>query len=127
MYRVLSLILLLLSACVPEPSQQSKGNYSETYPGTLSSTYVKSDKRFALVIGNGDYDKNYNRLELDQLSNPVNDARGMAAVLQRLNYTVTLKTDVDKRVMDKAVRDFRERLAEEGGIGLFYFSGHGFQ
>jgi uncharacterized caspase-like protein len=40
---------------------------------------------------------------------------------------VILKTNVGKRAMKAAVRDFRKRLRRRGNVGLFFFSGHGFQ
>jgi uncharacterized caspase-like protein len=83
--------------------------------------------RLALVIGNGNYNKNANKLKLGALDNPLNDAYDMASALKGLGYQVILRTNVNKTAFNRAVRDFRQRLSQGGGVGLFYFSGHGFQ
>jgi formylglycine-generating enzyme required for sulfatase activity len=78
-------------------------------------------KRLALIIGNGKY-KN-----IPSLRNPVNDAKDMAAALKNLGYKVILKTDASRQAMIKAMQDFGTKLQKQGGVGLFYFSGHGLQ
>jgi hypothetical protein len=83
--------------------------------------------RIALVIGNSNYDEKFNKLHLEKLRNPVNDAIDMASVLRSLGYEVILKTDVRKKAMKRAVRDFAGRLRQRGTVGVFFFSGHGFQ
>jgi len=87
------------------------------------STLTTSDaanSRVALIIGNSDY------TAMNRLKNPVHDATDMAAVLRDLGFTVILKTDQNTTNMKKAVRQFRRQL-HDGGVGLFYFAGHGFQ
>lgn len=83
--------------------------------------------KIALVIGNSAYNKNYSVLKLDKLPNSVNDAIDIAAELRKLGFEVILKTNVGKRAMENAVRDFSRRLRQRGTVGLFFFSGHGFQ
>jgi hypothetical protein len=80
-------------------------------------------KRYALVIGNADYtDPNISRL-----SNPVNDASDMRDILLKLGFDVIYRVNAaDKRGMEQAVQDFTARL-QNGGIGLFYYAGHGVQ
>jgi formylglycine-generating enzyme required for sulfatase activity len=91
-------------------------------------THAAQASRLALVIGNGDYNKRSNKLKLEKLRNPVNDANDVAAELRRLGFKVILKTNVDRNAMRRAIRDFSWRLYKKpGGVGLFYFSGHGFQ
>jgi len=87
----------------------------------LSSNPVLSatEKRIALVIGNGAY-------KSDPLRNPVNDATDIADALEGLGFSVSLKIDADQRNMKQAIRAFGKRL-RKGGIGLFYFAGHGVQ
>ncbi len=78
-----------------------------------------SGGRYALVIGNSAYkDK--------PLKNPANDAKDMGRTLQRLGFDVQLKTDVTLRDMEEAIREFGVRL-KRGGVGLFYYAGHGVQ
>lgn len=60
------------------------------------------------------------------LDSPGNDARAIARVLRTLNFKVTLKTDLDLRSMQKAIKDFGKSL-KKGGTALFYYSGHGLQ
>jgi formylglycine-generating enzyme required for sulfatase activity len=77
------------------------------------------DKRVALVIGNGRYAES-------PLNNPVNDARAVARVLRTLGFDVLAHENLDFISMRRAVAGFGERMAE-GGVGLFYYSGHGLQ
>jgi uncharacterized caspase-like protein len=80
---------------------------------------ARQEQRLALVIGNAAYKE-------APLLNPVNDARAMAAALRQAGFTVLLHTDVDHRGLLNAVREFGNRL-KQGGVGVFYFAGHGMQ
>jgi hypothetical protein len=75
--------------------------------------------RLALVIGNSAY-------QSTPLDNPINDAQDMAATLGNLDFKVILKRNADQRTMEDAIRSFGRQL-RKGGIGLFYFAGHGVQ
>jgi len=77
------------------------------------------EQRIALVIGNGSY-------KSCPLTNPVNDANDMAAALRKLGFSVVLKTNANQRTMENSIRDFGKKL-RSGGVGLFYFAGHGIQ
>ena len=79
-----------------------------------------SEARTALVIGNARY-------EASPLRNPANDARLMARTLSAMGFDVRSHTDLDQNGMKRAIRDFGRRLRDEGGVGLFYFAGHGMQ
>jgi hypothetical protein len=76
-------------------------------------------ERLALVIGNSTY-------QTTSLKNPLNDAEDVAATLRNLGFKVILKKDADQRTMEDAIRSFGRQL-RNGGIGLFYFAGHGVQ
>lgn len=76
-------------------------------------------RRTALVIGNATYEQGL-------LRNPVNDAREVGKTLTDLGFDVTLLLDQDLRQMEDAVRDFGRKI-RSGGVGLFYFAGHGVQ
>ncbi|MBI4642094.1 MAG: caspase family protein [Candidatus Tectomicrobia bacterium] len=78
-----------------------------------------AQRRTALVIGNAAY-------EVGPLRNPVNDAIDMAMTLRQLGFEVTLLRDVDLRAMEEAIDAFSLQL-RQGGVGLFYFAGHGVQ
>ena len=81
--------------------------------------FVNYDNRLALVIGNGDY-KNA------PLSNPFNDARDFANILIELEFKVKLETNASQRTMEESIRNFGKEL-RKGGVGLFYYAGHGIQ
>jgi hypothetical protein len=77
------------------------------------------ERRTALVIGNSAYQKS-------PLVNPVNDAQAMAATLGSLGFTVTKIENASKSQMANAIRQFGDTI-KLGGVGLFYFAGHGVQ
>jgi formylglycine-generating enzyme required for sulfatase activity len=78
-----------------------------------------SERRTALVIGNGAYERS-------PLRNPVHDARAMADVLRTLGFDVAAREDLNEKEMKLAIRAFGQSLLK-GGVGLFYFAGHGVQ
>jgi hypothetical protein len=87
----------------------------------FSTTFIPAyASRFALLIGNGDYQ------HVPSLRNPINDANDMGAILKTLGFQVVVKHNADKKTMVKAVQYFGKQLIQ-GGVGLFYFSGHGLQ
>lgn len=86
-----------------------------------ASTLARAaEPRTALVIGNGAYSGS-------PLRNPRNDASAIAGVLKAAGFDVTVRTDADRRSMRDAIRDFGASLRSKGGVGLFYFAGHGVQ
>jgi uncharacterized caspase-like protein len=78
------------------------------------------EHRMALVIGNSAY-------EGAPLRNPVNDARDLATALTDSGFEVTRLENANLRELRNSLRDFGDRLKRQGGIGLFYFAGHGMQ
>jgi uncharacterized caspase-like protein len=81
-------------------------------------TTLDSGPRVALVIGNAAY-------RTMPLANPVNDARAVADELARLGFRVFRIENATQKQMFDAVRQFGDAL--KGGVGLFYFAGHGVQ
>ncbi|GAB4232476.1 MAG: hypothetical protein Kow0032_15200 [Methyloligellaceae bacterium] len=79
-----------------------------------------SEKRVALVLGNSDYK------HTAPLANPKNDAADVAAVLLRLGFTVIEGTNLEKREMERKIRDYADAL-KGADVGLFYYAGHGIQ
>ncbi|MBK8741363.1 MAG: caspase family protein [Betaproteobacteria bacterium] len=77
------------------------------------------EPRAALVIGNSAY-------AASPLKNPTNDATDVANALREFGFRVVLMTDADQHAMRQALREFGREL-KRGGIGLFYFAGHGVQ
>ncbi len=80
----------------------------------------KSERRIALVIGNGAY------VKTKSLANPANDAADMAQALKDLGFDVSWGVNQNKRQMEFLIREFGVKLAS-GGTGLFYYAGHGLQ
>lgn len=81
--------------------------------------HTATERRTALVIGNSNYADG-------RLKNPVNDATDIAAALKGLGFTVTLKKDANLREMKDEIDNFGDSL-RRGGVGLFFFAGHGIQ
>jgi Caspase domain len=79
-----------------------------------------AEPRTALVIGNAAY-------PFGPLANPVNDATDIATALRDAGFEVSLKTNAGSDEMKQAIRKFGDALKTRGGIGLFYFAGHGVQ
>lgn len=81
-------------------------------------------KRIALVIGNADYDP-----DIGKLKNPVNDAGDMADALKRLGFSLVggkAQLNLSRRQMLEQIREFGSQI-RQGGVGVFYFAGHGVQ
>ncbi len=77
--------------------------------------------RTALVIGNDRYRDN-------ALSNAVNDARGMAALLTQAGFAVDLKLNATREQMTAAIADLGRSVAQRDvGTGLFFYAGHAAQ
>jgi len=108
-----ALIIFLILAPLSSLGQTSKG-ISKNNPGTSSA-----GPRTALVIGNARY-------TTAPLRNPVNDARAISSTLKELGFQVTLLEDARQKKMKRAIDKFG-RTIRDGGVGLFYFSGHGMQ
>ena len=78
-----------------------------------------TDRRVALVIGNGAYTE-------APLRNPVNDARAMKAALEVCKFEVTLLENASRIQMERAIRAFGDTIRGRS-VGLFYYAGHGVQ
>jgi caspase domain-containing protein len=81
---------------------------------------ARAEKRVALVIGNSAYKSAV------ELKNPRNDATDLASALGRLGFEVVAGNDLDKRTMERTIRDFGQKLAG-ADVALFFFAGHGLQ
>ena len=96
-----------------------------TLAGAVTFSYAAagedslSPKR-ALVIGNSNY------RFISTLANPANDASDMAAMLKRLGFEVSVKINATHREMENEILQFGMKL-RQGGVGLFYYAGHGVQ
>ncbi|MFM9839723.1 MAG: caspase family protein [Cyclobacteriaceae bacterium] len=95
----------------------------EEKPLTLAEIY-KSEKRYALVIGNSKYKA------VAPLKNATNDANDIAAELEKSNFEVIKVLDGDYIKMREAFTKFHQKLTngpKDQTIGLFYYAGHGLQ
>jgi uncharacterized caspase-like protein len=61
------------------------------------------------------------------LKNPVNDARDVERALSDLNFDTRLQEDTKLADITQAVESFVRDLERTGGVGLFYYAGHGMQ
>lgn len=86
---------------------------------SFNASASSQEKRYALVIGNGGYSG-------APLKNPPNDAKDMSNALSKLNFSVTTLIDASQIEMRRAIRKFGRDL-KTGGVGLFYYAGHGMQ
>ena len=78
----------------------------------------RTEKRIALVIGNSAY------VNAPPLKNPVNDAQDMAQALRGLSFDVIYRENLNQNDMKRAIREFGAKI-RNGGVGLFYYAGHG--
>lgn len=78
-----------------------------------------NQRRIALVIGNSDYQK-------VPLQNPVNDARLIGETLGKLGFEVIKGENLSRQEMLGEMQSFSRQLGS-GGVGLFYYAGHGVQ
>lgn len=91
------------------------------FAATLQSVAQdKPLKGVALVIGNGDYE------HIAKLPNPVNDARAIEAMLDRLGFETTLVSDRNARRLKRDLDAFAED-AEGADVAVLYYSGHGIE
>lgn len=79
----------------------------------------KIETRVALIVGNSDY-------KSAPLENPANDASDLASALEKKGFKVLVRENVGERGLKEAVDTFAKHL-KKGGIGLFFFAGHGIQ
>jgi TPR repeat protein len=110
MRRLIHLLLILVLAA-PAPSLAAVPR---------EAMQESAVQRVALVIGNGRYQ------HLDQLANPANDARAVAASLWNLGFEVIEVIDADLGQTLAAMTTFASRL-RPGMEALFYYAGHAVQ
>ncbi|TAK53837.1 MAG: peptidase C14 caspase catalytic subunit p20 [Gammaproteobacteria bacterium] len=90
-----------------------------TEPAAQPWAGIDFGRYHALVIGNNDY------RHLPDLKSAVNDAREVAALLEkRYGFAVTVLQDADRYTILAALNKLRERLTAEDNL-LIYYAGHG--
>ncbi|ACK71875.1 peptidase C14 caspase catalytic subunit p20 [Gloeothece citriformis PCC 7424] len=123
LYRVyivmgLGLIAFGVSACKPTTEATPIPVRSPVSISNNPQFIAQKQSKIALVIGNANYEE-------EALSNPVNDATDIANALKELGFEVTLVTNKDLPTMEEAIDNFSRQL--QGGVGVFYYAGHGVQ
>ena len=113
-----AVVAALLAGCVTKVIQAPPSN-NFAAPVAKQQPNAYFGQRHALVIGNANY-------AVGPLRNPLNDASDMAAALEGLGFEVQRLLDADASAMERAIIDFNKRLSS-GGVGLFYYAGHGIQ
>jgi formylglycine-generating enzyme required for sulfatase activity len=118
----------------PQPDRTERGASAAnmaTLPLTPFSppqSGKQSSPRIALVIGNGAYGADLvgrSDTQVDALrENAPRDAEAMRDRLKTLGFDVIMRTNATQQQMREAIDEFHERL-RAGGVGLFYFAGHG--
>ena len=85
---------------------------------------TSSNGRLALVIGNDKYTGEA------VLTNAVNDAEAMRKLLKQAGFDLMENGNTDntsRQTLADLTTDFGRKLRESGGVGVFYYSGHGMQ
>lgn len=85
---------------------------------SAASAVSAASDRIALIMGLGAYQT------VPTLDNTLNDARAMAATLERIGFDVTLSLDSTGAQMRQLLDDFAFR-SEVADLALIYFAGHG--
>lgn len=114
LFRQFVLVFLALAAAFSACAEEQRNL------GIVPKSDATNEARIALVIGNSRYKNG------PALRNPGNDAQAMAARLKTLGFDVILRTDSTQKDMNRAITRFGEKLSR-GGVGLFYYAGHGLQ
>lgn len=113
----LVLLVFLISLLVAGSSVRGRMHLASQ--GNDRGLLLANEARIALVVGNSKY-------KVAPLRNPVNDAHDMAQALKELGFEVIYGEDLSQNAMKSSVKQFGEKL-NKGGIGLFYYAGHGTQ
>ena len=119
-FSLLGLLGLALLTCAASAlGQASRGSNKGILP--LPAAQEKgAEQRVALIIGNANY-------QFAPLANPLNDARDIASTLREVGFEVRLLENANQSAIKRAIFDFGRDLRKNGGVGLFYYSGHGMQ
>ena len=84
------------------------------------SASAESGKRYALVIGNGNY------AAVPVLANPVNDASDVGGALTKAGFEVTYGLDVSQKEFRSLLDQFAAK-SRDGAAVVFFYAGHGFE
>jgi uncharacterized caspase-like protein len=118
---LLFLACLFSSLTIPSPLFAAARGINVSVKTTEGEEIDLYRDSFALVIGNGNYKKDW-----DPLPGAIRDAEEVAAALKRNGFKVTLKTDLTREAFNRALGEFVLRYGKDGDNRLlFYYAGHG--
>jgi len=106
-------------AYTPSVKAENKAITTQKPQASVSQAMSSSQKRLALVIGNGNY-------QASVLANPENDAREMKTALEQYGFDVLKYENLNQSQMKQVMDDFGEKL-KSYDVGLFFYAGHGIQ
>ncbi|MEN3333740.1 MAG: hypothetical protein V7641_3105 [Blastocatellia bacterium] len=112
-----ALLLALTFMLIPSLVQMAAAQTDNR--GLTTQKVQQKELRIALVIGNSAYND-------APLRNPVNDARDMAQALRDVGFEVIYGENLSQNDLKRSIRAFGDKI-HNGGIGLFYYAGHGIQ
>lgn len=113
MKKVSTLVLILAFALSAVAAERGVAVKAKPAPA------AGQERKTALVIGNSSY-------LASPLKNPANDARIMSKTLRDLGFSVDERTNLGQDEMKQAIESFGKTI-KQGGVGLFYYAGHGMQ
>ena len=100
--------------------QAPEGQASEGTPP--AGPKVSGERRIALVIGNGHY-----KQEGDRLANPPRDVKIIASAFEDLGFDLVQQhNDLELRTLGRALTDFRIE-AQSAHTAVIYYAGHGIE
>ncbi|MCK0100161.1 caspase family protein [Qipengyuania sp. S6317L1] len=82
--------------------------------------------KYALLIGNSEYEQRGEGKSWTTLPNPANDIALVGRSLDAIGFEVTSLENGDWREMRDTIRDFSNSIGD-ADIVVFYFAGHGFE
>ena len=88
---------------------------------TVFTQETGSAIQLALIIGNGNYPD-----AAEPLSQPINDASGLAYAMRRHGFDVDMVEDATKADMTRAVERLKSRI-KPGSVVMLFFGGYGVQ
>src|SRR3954447_15775462 len=117
------ILALAPTAETAQPNPVVAGSSAAKVEPTVGTPTVgtPTGRPVALVIGNAAYPDA--GLPLTQ---PVNNARALAAVLKDTGFDVTLGEDLGKQAMEQTFEAFKAKV-QPGATVLIFFSGYGIQ
>ena len=118
---IVILNILFISACSAEPLPELQTQNRGLKIVHKVQEVKQQEQRVALVIGNNNYSG-----MLSKLHNPINDALAMKNVLEQKGFKVIYGKNSTKKEMNQKLEMFYASI-KKGGIGMFYFAGHGIE